>query len=101
MTDRLQVLKAWLATLEPHQEWQDDMAWLIARVEELERLLRGEHAGNIIHYAEQAALDRAAEEIADGLLKEATVDDCIRWARDPASLVADAAAAIRKLKEPS
>jgi hypothetical protein len=63
-------------------------------------------AGNKIvldfdHDLRNATLDRAAEEIADGLLKEATVDDCIRWARDPASLVADAAAAILKLKEPA
>jgi hypothetical protein len=67
--------------------------WLIARIEVLEA------ANRELVQVIGTEYDRAAEEIADGLLKRATVDDCIRWARDPASLVADAAAAIRNLKE--
>jgi hypothetical protein len=89
MTDRLQEIKAkcdapsWGRGVPCH----DDVRFLIARVEELERQLNGD-AGNIIHYAEQQALDRAAE--------------CAeKWPR-PAScpdLPLDIAAAIREISD--
>jgi hypothetical protein len=65
---------------------------LAARIAELEAALEGD-AGNVIYFAEQQALDRAAE--------EAQEHDCGFRGHELCDCRSKIAAAIRELKEPA